>query len=72
MADRLDLAEEVRALLEVKLREFVTFCAAEWTLTEKDLAEFHGEQEPGFREGYNTAMTDGLDGPLAHWLGEND
>lgn len=71
MADRLDLSEEVRALFEAKMREFQAFVAAEWTLTEQEVAEFHGEKEPAFCEGYNAALTDGLDGAISHWLGED-
>jgi len=72
MADRLDLSAEVRDLFEQKLQEFAAFCAEHWTLTDRDMAELHGAKGPQFKDGYNTALTDGLTGAIAHWLGEDD
>ncbi len=71
MSDVLDLQSEVRELFAKKMKEFATFCGEKWTLTEKDMAElqpWHGEE---YRQGYNAALTDGLEGALNVWLEED-
>lgn len=67
-----DLETEVRELFIAKLQEFAAFCADNWQLTEKDMAEIVApcEHPEAYRQGYNAAMTDGLTGALDHWRDE--
>ena len=67
----LDLETEVRELFEAKLREFIAFCAQHWTLTDQDLAGDFSDKSPEYQNGYNAALTDGLDGALSCWLEEH-
>lgn len=66
----LDLQSEVRELFAEKLREFAKFCGEHWTLSERDLAELNPKHSEEYRQGYNAAMTDGLEGALSLWLDE--
>jgi hypothetical protein len=53
------------------MREFIVFCREHWQLTEKDAADLNAASNPDYRNGYNAAMTDGVDGAFACWAEEN-
>jgi hypothetical protein len=67
----LDLEAEVTDLFRAKMREFIVFCREHWQLTEKDAADLNAASNPDYRNGYNAAMTDGVDGAFACWAEEN-
>ena len=68
----LDLHGEVEELFRAKLREFAAFCRENWQMTEKDMKEIIKpiKNPDAYREGYNAAITDGVDGALDFWLEE--
>jgi hypothetical protein len=68
----LDLEAEVAELFRAKMREFLAFCSEHWQLTDKDMAELHPARGAEYRDGYNAAITDGLEGAFATWAEEND
>lgn len=70
MGDRISLDREVEELFRAKMREFITFCRDNWLLTDSDMAELHASSSPEYRDGYNAAMTDGIDGAFALWAEE--
>ena len=68
----LDLEAEVHDLFAAKLKEFAFFCRENWQMTERDIAESVKpiDNPDAYLQGYNAAMTDGLDGALDCWLEE--
>ncbi len=68
-----DLETEVRELFEKKLREFVAFCAENWTTTEAEVQTLTiPTSDPAtYARGFNDAMGDGLSGAADHWLDEH-
>jgi hypothetical protein len=70
--DHLSLETEIHDLFSAKLREFAAFCAEHWTMTPKDMLELLEpcEHPNAYRQGYNAAMTTGIEGALDHWLDE--
>ena len=67
MADHLDIEAEVLDLFRAKMREFITFCRDNWQLSESDMAELHPDKGPEYRDGFNAAITDGIDGAFELW-----
>lgn len=66
--DALDLEAEVKSLFTLKMRGFLAFCAAHWTITEKDMADIFEQKSPDWIAGYNAAITDGISGAFDHWV----
>ena len=66
------LDEEVKELFERKIREFARYLAEEWTLTEAEWRRDNlDEGRPAaWLEGYNAALTDGVEGALSLWMDE--
>ena len=70
--DHLNLETEIYDLFAAKLQEFAAFCRENWQITEAEMPELLPSQShpDAYRAGYNAAITDGIDGALAHWLDE--